>query len=634
VSTMARAVVFVVAAVAAAAGVAAAWRAGASSASIIPLVGGRNDYVVPLPDEDADSPGTFVLEWDFGRISIGNGDTQSHWVRDDLRTQAAAIEDDAGTIAVFSSTEVYMFFEPDINVYQQKVREEVGDAVFARLRFFTHGQHNHEGPDTSGLGGPVNRQYFDYLYGQLVQTTVEAIQRLQPAELSFGETKHAFGLGDGRDPIIYDRTLHVLRATPANNASAPPIFSLVQWGMHPEVTLGFQPKVPDADCIALGRAPGCSARGQFMTGDYPGILRRVLKGLDKSGEVIYYNGAIGAQIGNRGPVWEVSEQFPVVGDGGTLPEGAVDLPNNFRNAFLIGQQLAIAAANVVTATRIPSDTFDYRTTREYSRLTNPLFRIGLCPAIIRQDPVPLVLGYALRELFVCTGTPSPSTCVSDNFRCNDTRVPQRVGDFASLIISYLRLGPLRFVTLPGEFSPELVIGVPRDFDTPEGTAKYFKRPDLHPVGPDFTLPGTVFAMLNCTKTSPCFVLGLTGDEMGYVMPICDWRLACLGSEEDCLADYNAGAMTYPDSMSGERCNEIVEDVEGERRDLTVRYGADTANRVVNACLYGQVRQAAEASQHYEEINSGGWNGAGDYFKGLSAMMGVPIAGRYQLEEED
>jgi hypothetical protein len=35
-----------------------------------------------------------------------------------------------------------------------------------------------------------------------------------------------------------------------------------------------------------------------------------------------------------------------------------------------------------------------------------------------------------------------------------------------------------------------------------------------------------------------------------------------------------------------------------------------------------------------QINSGGWNGAGDYFKGLSAMMGVPIAGRYQLEEED
>ena len=96
--------------------------------------------------------------------------------------------------------------------------------------------------------------------------------------------------------------------------------------------------------------------------------------LDGSGEVIYYNGAIGSQIGNRGPVWEVSEQFPIVGtlltaassfaagwlaggaltmwlrrtcnvdagDGGQLPPGAVEVPDNFRNAFLIGQQLAIA----------------------------------------------------------------------------------------------------------------------------------------------------------------------------------------------------------------------------------------------------------------------------------------------------
>ena len=43
--------------------------------------------------------------------------------------------------------------------------------------------------------------------------------------------------------------------------------------------------------------------------------------------------------------------------------------------------------------------------------------------------------------------------------------------------------------MPGEFSPELVIGVPTDFDTPEGIAKYFLRPDVHLTGPDFVLPG-------------------------------------------------------------------------------------------------------------------------------------------------
>ena len=89
------------------------------------------------------------------------------------------------------------------------------------------------------------------------------------------------------------------------------------------------------------------------------------------------------------------------------------------------------------------------------------------------------------------------------------------GDFTTLVIAYLRLGPLRFISMPGEFSPELVIGVPRDFDTPEGVTKYFKRPDLHPTGPDFVLPGTVFGILNCTAASPCFALGLTGDEGGY-----------------------------------------------------------------------------------------------------------------------
>jgi len=236
-----------------------------------------------------------------------------------------------------------MLFEPDIAVYKDRVRERIGDELFNRLRFFVHGQHNHEGsrraaprpncaraelsharrpavplqpplgPDTSGLGGPVNRDYFDFMFEQMVDATVDALNSREPAELSFGEAKHAFGLGDRRDPLIYDRTVHILRAHPAGNTTAPPIMTLVQWGMHPEITLGYQPTVPDEDCLALGREPGCSARGQFFTGDYPGNFRRVLQQLDGSREVLYFNGAIGSQIGNHGPVWEVSEEFPIEG---------------------------------------------------------------------------------------------------------------------------------------------------------------------------------------------------------------------------------------------------------------------------------------------------------------------------------
>ena len=82
-----------------------AWNVGASSRTIIPTVNGTTDFWSPVPDTDASSPGTLVVEWDVGRLSVGNGGTQSHWVRDDIRTSAVAIEDDDGIITVFSSTE-------------------------------------------------------------------------------------------------------------------------------------------------------------------------------------------------------------------------------------------------------------------------------------------------------------------------------------------------------------------------------------------------------------------------------------------------------------------------------------------------------------------------------------------------
>jgi hypothetical protein len=78
---------------------------------------------------------------------------------------------------------------------------------------------------------------------------------------------------------------------------------------------------------------------------------------------------------------------------------------------------------------------------------------------------------------------------------------------------------------------------------------------IHSCGPKVTL-NTLAALFLCLRLCmPVPVrlslsLSLSLSVCRYVMPICDWRLACLGSEEDCLADYNAGAMTYPDSMSG------------------------------------------------------------------------------------
>ena len=106
---------------------------------------------------------------------------------------------------------------------------------------------------------------------------MEAIYRRVPADITFGVAPHAFGVGDGRDPRVWDRNVRIIRVHPLNQPSAVPIATLVLWSMHPEVTLGFSPTVPEADCVALGRAPGCSARGEYFTGDFPGVFARELK---------------------------------------------------------------------------------------------------------------------------------------------------------------------------------------------------------------------------------------------------------------------------------------------------------------------------------------------------------------------
>jgi hypothetical protein len=81
---------------------------------------------------------------------------------------------------------------------------------------------------------------------------------------------------------------------------------MIQWGMHPEVTLGFNPTVNPANCSALPlRPPTDCARNAVFTHDFPGYYSQQLQALYGSGEALYFNGAIGVQIGNHGPVWEV-----------------------------------------------------------------------------------------------------------------------------------------------------------------------------------------------------------------------------------------------------------------------------------------------------------------------------------------
>eukprot|EP00002_Diphylleia_rotans_P004070 TRINITY_DN1292_c0_g1_i1.p1 TRINITY_DN1292_c0_g1~~TRINITY_DN1292_c0_g1_i1.p1 ORF type:complete len:530 (+),score=101.89 TRINITY_DN1292_c0_g1_i1:694-2283(+) len=511
-----------------------------------------------------------------------------------------------GKIFLTIGADVYMLFAPDLKDFYAGLEARLPREIYAQLHVLVSATHNHEGPDTSGLSG-INRDWYAYFLNRMVETAMQAIERMEEVTLTVADADWMFGLGDRRDPRIVDPRLTVVQARAVADRNRV-VGTFVQWGMHPEVTLGYGPKVPDAECAALGEAPGCSANGKYLTADFPGYLYEYLSAQTNRAPVVYINGAIGAQIGPHGPVWEVSERYPIVGDGSQVPDGATLVPKNFRKALLIGRELAYAVVRTLQGPRaasIPFGELQIRTEESFTYLTNLLFRAGMAPSY--RDPTqPLLIGYEMRDLYNCQKgvQPSPETCVHDEFQTvpfPNYDLPVRKGDYAKVRVDVIKMGPVTFFSIPGEIAPEVVNGVPADFDDAASVSKYYQNPTQHAIGSNYTIPGVMKDMLACDY---CIPMGLTQDEGGYIVPISDWWISCFGSSACKPEGY----------ITGEECKYIVEN------DISEGY---------YACLTGQVSQY---STHYEEILSLGWDAAEDVVEILGRLLGVPASGRYTRDD--
>jgi hypothetical protein len=542
---------------------------------------------------------------------VGNGAPSCHWVRDNISAYVAVIGPDPnGKILVLVSVEVYMLFMNDLQEYYAMVQELVGDEVYQTLYFVVQGQHNHEGPDTSGLSArPINHDYYKYMLEIMAQTTQTALNNMETAYLFYGQEEFYYGLGDIRDPLMQDSTLRILRAYRNQERSGTPIFTVVNWGMHPEVTLGYEPIINQQDCLKLNPPqPNCNGEGKYFTHDYPGHFSNVMKQLQGGGEALYFNGAIGCQIGIHAPVWEVTPEYPL-GNGSVVPPGATIVPENFRMAYLIGEQLAIFANNIPLANAnspIVWGEFQYQRASILARVTNFFFRFGLVPQTALNPggnpDRPLRIGNSLRPAYVCQGNnPKITDCVMDDFQYlydPTVKLPYRVGNWMETEAKFIKLGPIRFLTIPGELAPELSTGLPRDFDFPSSVSKYYDEPELHVTGAAYTMPGVAMTMIgDCSPESPCWIFGLTQDEIGYMFPISDWKIKC--TADDCLALYEKGALSYPDSASGYQCKNITEKPSAAYDYYLNNWDLDTWTKVNNTCVFGQMY--GQVDDHYEEV---------------------------------
>ncbi|HEX8802650.1 MAG TPA: hypothetical protein VF743_00615, partial [Acidimicrobiales bacterium] len=596
--------------------------AGADSRSVLPLVDGSLDYLdAGLPSTaDAVDPGVFVPRWDDGRIAIGNGDADAHWVHDDVRVRALALRQPGpGRVTVLLAADLYMIFRTDADSIRAKVEQRLPRRLRGRVDVLVGSTHNHHGPDTAF---DVNHAWYEHMTDQAADAAVGAVAHLRPARLRVAAGQHWFGMDDGTDPQIIDPHMNVLQAVGTDGRV---VGTVVQWNDHPETTLGWRPPVDlSAECAVLGwTGDECHAEGRYVTADYPGVLSRTVSGR-VGGETLYYVGALGEIVGPGGAeVWEVDRDHPL-GDQFHAPPGAAApggdgftvTDDNFRRAVVIGEQAAATALDLLgRAEWIRTPDISFRRQPFYSRLSNLGFRVLL---VVDPATGTTQLGHVPPTAYTCpaTGPKTDATCTDVGFATEEDPVAGtiRAGDHLRSEVGYLRIGPVGMMFMPGEMAGELVVGLPAEFRSDPGRW-YEEPPGTHAFGDDYTTPGYVLRRMHDRYR---FTIGLGNDELGYVFPISNWRVACVADvvagPGTCQALYDAGVIEFPDAVAGTTCKAVTDDP--ARLDA---YPPDAAEAVAASCRYGQA--LGEARGHYEETNSAGWDLAEDILGAVAAVTG-------------
>ena len=505
-------------------------------------------------------------------------------------------------VTVLVAANLYMIFGTDGDVIRERVADKIGAKRASRLQIAISADHNHHGPDTAF---DVNHEWYDLMIEQASDAVVEAVDEMRPARLDVAETEHYFGLDDGRDPQVFDPTLGVLRATATNGRT---IATLLFWANHPETTLFWEP-------------PIAAAEDAYFTADYPGWATRIIED-ELGGEALFFNGAIGGLVTPLGSnVWEVGDDAPlglglVPPDGAEPPLGADDFEErNFRRTYLIGRELAKAALGALeSAAPVKKPKVDYEVETVYTRMSHIGFRLLLVPG----DDGLTSLGHTPAMLHHCpaTGPKNDRTCTPDEFATEPDPLlgEVRAGDHARTRVAYLRIGPVGTMWLPAEVLPESTNGLPAGYDA-QPASWHELALSLHANGADYVTSGYA---KNRMDDEYRWIVGLGNDELGYAVPLSDYRVLCVADEltgepGTCAGLHAAGIIEYPDAVAGSTCKAVTEDP-----SLLEAYGP-AAEAIAASCRYGQA--LGEADDHYEETNSAGWDVEADLLAAVARLTG-------------
>ncbi len=325
--------------------------------------------------------------------------------------------------------------------------------------------HNHNGPDTLGLWGPdaftsgVDSDYINLLISKIRSGIRTALGDMRPARL--------FAAMDGRRELMDMQgdgrppivKDQTLNVLQAVDLTGEGIFTLVQWSNHPE-TLG--------------------GANRLITADFPGVVCDKIEEATGGG-ALYVNGAIGGLLS------PLNIERPLID-----PETHEGVEHKtFREMEVLGLRVAdIALEALERGEEVKNTPIRVKFKRIFIPLRNRFFRVLAGSGVLKR-PV-----YTRGE-------------VDDRIGYLETSefgyVKTVLGEDILSEVGVLNMGSVQAALIPGEIYPELVNG---------GLARL--------PGADFPEAPFEPIIRHCMSGKYKFIIGLADDEIGYIIPMCEW----------------------------------------------------------------------------------------------------------------
>jgi len=401
----------------------------------------------------------YMAGFDNNRVATG--------VHDDLYVRCLALGAARQTLVLCEADLIGLFYD-DVLKVRAKVQAQASDVA----QVVVGSSHDHEGPDTMGLWGPtpfqsgIDEKYMDWLDDRIAATALQAVHSMQGARLTLARDDHpllALLQSDSRPPYVKDPYLFVMQL---KSLDGRPIATLVNWSDHPE-TLG--------------------GRNTLITADFPHWLCQYVESHD-GGTAVYFQGSIGGLLSTLGD--DVALQDPET--------GRVAKDGTWRKAELFGETIGeLAARALKSAQEAPVDSFVVRKAVIYAPLDNDRFRAAGALDIFKG-----------RKRLYTDGNVDTATAEKElpgigKLQCYTGHDLESEVDYIQLLAEGRVLAEI--VTVPGEIYPELVNG---------GLAR-MPGADF----PDAPFEPTLRAHLHSQYQ---FIFGLANDELGYIIPKCEW----------------------------------------------------------------------------------------------------------------